>query len=162
MHTGVHSKFKDVFHFKESCLCNAETFSKQMQGPLMSFSLQHTFFVFACASRDAFILAHMVFMHSNLTSLLGVYSKIWILWHFMEILPQLPNSFCIYVVPLQWHISFQLNIFYVYTNILFSNPQNSLRILGTFSCCNNCVSMCNFLRSFKIDRHVMLWMQNDI
>ena len=46
-------------------------FSKQMQGPLMSFSLQQTFFGFACASRDAFILAYMVFMHSNLTSLLG-------------------------------------------------------------------------------------------
>ena len=144
-------------------------FSKQMQGPLMSFSLQHTFFGFACASRDAFILAHMVFMHSNLTSLLGLYSQIWVVRHLTEILYPvvqfilyIRSTVHIKIIGIQWHISFKLNIFYVYKNILFSNPQNSLRILGTFSCCNNCVSMCNFLRSFKIDRHVMLWMQNNI
>ena len=104
MHTGVHSKFKDVFHFKESCLCNAQTFSSIFKTNARPFNVIFTstylFWFCVCIARRFYSCTYGLYAFKP-SKFAGVYSKVWILRHFTEFSSccnQLPNLFWICVV----------------------------------------------------------------
>ena len=118
MHTGVHSKFKDVFHFKESCLYNAQTFSSifktNARPSNVIFTSTYLFWFCVCIARRFYSCTYGLYAFKP-SKFAGVYSKVWILRHFTEFSSccnQLPNLFWICVVLLlKWHISVSLIYF---------------------------------------------------
>ena len=77
MHTGVHSKFKDVFHFKESCLCNAQTFSSifktNVRPSNVIFTSSYLFWFCVCIARRFYYCTYGLYAFKPKKLVGGIY-----------------------------------------------------------------------------------------